>query len=63
MSDEATVQIAGVINSGSRFIAACVVYDPDGIAPTITTTHPGIGLPKIIEKHSFHTNLGGETYE
>lgn len=39
--------IAGFINSGSKFVAAFTVYDVNGIAPTLTTTHPGIGLPKI----------------
>lgn len=38
---------AGRLDSGSRFNSATNVYDVDGIAPTLTTTHPGIGVHKI----------------
>lgn len=38
--------VAGML-TGSDFYGANVVYSTDGIAPTITTTHPGIGMYKI----------------
>lgn len=47
MNEDIGIIIAGHLKSGSDFIAAFVVYDPNGIAPTLTTTHPGIGQPKI----------------
>lgn len=41
---------AGRLNSGSNFKAATSIYDTDGVAPTLTCTHPGIGIYKILEK-------------
>ena len=38
---------AGEIKDDSTFIGGKTVYDTEGVSPTITTTHPGIGLPKI----------------
>ena len=46
MNDDKDVVLAGKLR-GSGFQVAVNVYDINGVAPTLTTTHPGIGLPKI----------------
>jgi len=38
---------AGYLQSGSGYLKARIVYDTDGIAPTLTAAHMGIALPKI----------------
>ena len=39
--------LAGEIKNDSTFTAGKTVYSSEGVAPTLTCTHPGIGLPKI----------------
>ena len=51
MSDEEPkIEVAGHLESGSDFVQARTVLSSKGIAPAITTTHPGIGQPKILEE-------------
>ena len=47
MNEDVDVVVAGFLQSDSDYLKARIVYSPEGIAPTLCTTHMGIGLTKV----------------
>lgn len=61
MSDEEPkIEVAGHLESGSDFVQARTVLSSEGIAPALTTTHPGIEQPKILEESEPRINIVGD---
>lgn len=48
--EEPRIEVAGHLDSGSDFVQARTGLSAEGISPALTTTHPGIGQPKILEE-------------